>query len=103
MTKSETLLDFLKGANAVGIGVIGDECSMLLTRWTTSPITGHPDNEVLRFQFTDDEGLGYSITLTEGGINDGSWEEGVFNCQDAEGDPVQLTLYQMFRITPPIL
>lgn len=99
MTKAEFLLDFLKGADAIDVG-LGDGCSMLLMRWATSPITGHPDNEVLHFQFTDDEGLGYFITLTEGGINEGSWEEGVFSCQDSEGDLTQLTSYKMHRIVP---
>lgn len=99
MTKTEFLLDFMKGADAVDVG-LGDGCSMLLMRWATFPPLGTPDNEVLHFQFTDDEGLGYFITLTEGGINEGFWEEGVFNCQDSEGDLTQLTLYQMQRIVP---
>ena len=64
MTKAEFLLDFLKGADAIDVG------------------------------------LGYFITLTEGGINEGSWEEGVFSCQDSKGDPTQLTSYKMHRIVP---
>ena len=77
--------------------------SPLLTSWDAEEVTGDGENQVVRFSWIDDEGLGYSITLTEEEIANGSWVGTSFFCLDAEGDETQFTLYRTAPIVPPPL
>lgn len=71
-----------------------------LTGWDTSDACGDAANEVARFSWIDDEGLEFSVTLTEGGIEEGRWSGEAFHCLDSEGDKVQMTMHRHIALTP---
>ena len=74
--------------------------SPTLTSWNTDEPIGDPENTVARFSWVDDDGLSFVCTLAEGGIAQGEWIGDSFFCSDAEGEPVQITLYKHNVLTP---
>lgn len=95
MTANQTIqfLVLLAQADAVALG------GPTLTDWDTSAPTGDSDNEVVRFQWEDQEGV-YNVNLTEGAIAAGQWVGESFFCNDHEGDGVQISLYKHAALTP---
>ena len=74
--------------------------SPTLTSWNTDEPIGDPENTVARFSWVDDDGQSFVCTLAEGGIAQGEWIGDSFFCSDAEGEPVQITLYKHNVLTP---
>jgi hypothetical protein len=70
------------------------------TRWTTSPMTGEPDNQVVHFSWEDEKRQLYSVTLTEAGIGVGKWVETSFFCEDVDGEDTQISMYKAMPIVP---
>lgn len=68
----------------------------LLTSWNTHEITGHVENLLIMFSWTDGEN-DFSCAFDEGGISCGEFEaDGTFICEDNEGD---LTKIRMFTLS----
>lgn len=89
-----SFLALLESADAVNLE------SPLLTSWDVSEPNGADSNQVAHFQWTDDDGLVFSVTLSEEGIAKGQWAGNSFFCEDADGEEVQLTLYRLVPIAP---
>ena len=69
----------------------------LLVGCDISPILHQPDNEVVRFTWTDVEG-DFSTILTEEGIAKGAFNDrGVFECEDKNGDPTFIEFFDLKR------
>jgi len=88
----ERLFSLLNAASAVTI----DDGAML-TDFETEQPTGDPDNQVVRFTWTDGE-CDYSDSLTEAGITAGLFDsDGKFIADNSEGDK---TVIRFFAIDP---
>ena len=72
--------------------------SPLLTEWDTSEITGDPHSEIVHLRWEDEE-HGYAVSLTEGAIAAGRWEDNTFHCLDSEGDELSVTLYRLSPVS----
>jgi hypothetical protein len=57
-------------------------------------VTGDPDNQVCLISWIDDEGLEYSVILTEQGLSDARVCGHRINCDDHEGEPIEIALWR---------
>jgi len=88
----ERLLIMLNAASAVTV-----DHGAMLTDFETEPITGDPNNQVVRFTWTDGE-RDYSDILTEDGIAKGIFDsEGRFIAKNSEGEK---SVISFFAIKP---
>ena len=73
----------------------------LLTSWDTSEVTGDPDNQIVHFSWSDDDGSEYSAIFTEGGISNATVaEDGTLHCEDHEGEQCTISLYTLQQLKP---
>jgi hypothetical protein len=63
----------------------------------TAEVEGRPDNEVLCFSWTDDEGLEFAAKFTEEGLANARVDGHKLRLDDHEGDPCVI---EVFSITP---
>lgn len=91
MCNIEKFMKCLAAANAVTV-----DDGALLTSWETATLTGSPDNQVVRFSWTDGE-CNYSDALTESGLRNALWREadGKVILDNADGDR---TVVRFFRV-----
>lgn len=61
--------------------------------WDVEPI-GEPDNEVALISWYDSEGQEYSIILTEQSLSEARVCGHRINCDDHEGEPVEIALWR---------
>ncbi len=88
----ERLFHLLNAASAVTI-----DDGVMLTDFEVEKLTGDPDNQVVRFTWTDGE-CDYSDCLTEAGITAGLFDsDGKFIADNSEGDK---TVIRFFAIEP---
>lgn len=88
----ERLLILLNAASAVTV-----DHGAMLTDFETEPVTGDPNNPVVRFTWTDGE-RNYSDILTEGCIAKGMFDsEGRFIAKNSEGEN---SVVSFFAIKP---
>jgi hypothetical protein len=93
-TTSEAFFRFLDIAGALNI----DDGALLTYGHDMTEITGHPENEVVRFSWTDVEG-DFSTVLTEGGIAAGVFDsDGKFVCEDKEGEKTVFRFFSLERL-----
>jgi hypothetical protein len=88
----EKFLDLLNAASGVTV-----DCGVMLTGIEAEKLTGDPDNQVVRFTWTDGE-YDYTDILTEGGIAQGVFDSyGKFTTLNSEGEE---TVIRFFAIEP---
>lgn len=69
--------------------------SPLLNSWEICDEIGEEDNEVLNFNWTDGEGLDYSVTITEGGIASANFNKHNLKLNDSEGNHTVISIYSL--------
>lgn len=85
--------DLLDEAGAVTI-----DDGPLLMDCDGEELTGHPDNQVVRFSWTDGES-DYSEVLTEGGIAAGVFDsDGKFVAENSEGEKTVIRFFAIERL-----
>lgn len=83
-------------------GAVTIDDGAMLTDWETEESTGKPENEVVRFSWTDGD-ADYSDTLTEEGIANGVFDsEGKFVAENTAGDITVVRFFSVKQITAPI-
>lgn len=92
--KVQAFLDLLNRAEVIRV-----DQSPLLTHATVGVPIGDADNEVVTLEW-ESESLGYSVTLTEGGLESGTLNPatGWFELEDAEGNTTQLFLGRVIPV-----
>ena len=96
MSNIEKFFALLEAAGAVTV-----DDGALLTDWEVEARTGDPDNQVVRFSWTDGE-CDYSDILTEGGIAAGVFDdEGQFVAENHEGEKTAIQFYMLERLSAP--
>ena len=89
----EKFLGLLTAAGAVTV----DDGAML-TGMEAAKLTGDPDNQVVRFTWTDGQ-FDYADTLTEGGITEGVFDsEGKFVGENSEGEKMVVRFFAVERL-----
>lgn len=79
-------------------GAITIDDGPLLTEWDTEDPVGTPDNQVVRFTWTDGA-CDYSDILTEGGIAVGQFDDdGKFVCKNHEGETTVIRFFVLERM-----
>lgn len=92
MSNIENFFSLLAACDAVSV-----DDGALLTSWEKSDQTGDPDNEVIRFDWTDGE-CQFSDVLTEGGIATGVFhDDGKFVVDNRDGET---TVVRFFEVKP---
>ena len=91
----QQFLDLLGKADVVVV-----DSGPYLSGWELHPLSGIPDNQVVRFSWTDGtEEVSY--TLTEEGISEGTLTStGEFYGNDSEGYAVEILFYKLVPLTP---
>ena len=85
--------EMLQKADAVRI-----DSGPLLEEWDISPIEGIGDIEIASFSWEDD-GLGYTLSLTEDSFNNGVWlKDGTFQCRDSEGVTCKIEMFSLVKM-----
>lgn len=96
MSNTEMFFTLLGCANAVTI----DDGAML-TEWETEDATGCPENQVVRFSWTDGCSE-YSDILTEEGIAKGMFDgNGKFVAENVEGEKTVIRFFEVNRLFSP--
>ena len=71
-----------------------------LQYWEVEEVTHTPENEVVRFSWTDSD-YEYYCKLSEGTILNGYFrEDDTFVCSEASEDDTEIRLYSITRLTP---
>lgn len=89
--KVENLLAQLQSCDC--FEVTGDSPLLEGLAWDTE-VTGEPDNQVALITWNDEEGQEYSIVLTEQGLSEAHVCGHRINCEDHEGEPVEIALWR---------
>lgn len=72
--------------------------SPMLSEVAIEAITGHGDNEVVRASWSDGENCEFAVVFTEEGLANGRWDEsGSFFAEDAEGDEVEVSFFELVK------
>lgn len=96
MSNIEKFIALLSAASAISI-----DHGPLLTEWDSTAITGHPENEVVRFSWTDGE-YDFAEIFDEGGIEDGVFDDnGRFVVENIEGEKSEIRFFETFRLVQP--
>ena len=96
MSNIEKFFALLAAAGAVTV-----DDGALLTNWETEALTGDPDNQVVRFSWTDGE-CDFSDILDEGGIAEGTFDsDGKFVTENADGEPTVIRFFEMKQLSNP--
>ncbi len=85
--------EMLQKADAVRI-----DSGPLLEEWDISPIEGIGDIEVASFSWEDD-GLEYTLSLTEDSFNNGVWFDGIFQCLDSDGILSKIEMFSLVKMS----
>lgn len=92
-SKLQMFMNLLEKANAVTI-----DNGPVLINWSTSSIEGVRDNCLVRFSWVDED-FTFATVLDEGGISDGNFsDDGVFVCEDNEGDTTEIRMFALAQI-----
>ena len=93
MNTHPMLTTFLALLNIADALTVDD--SPILTNFTAEELLGDPDNQIVRFTWTDGE-YDYADVLTEGGIADGIFDSnGNFVCQNSEGETSRIRFFKL--------
>lgn len=96
MSNIEKFLGLLASAHAVTV----DDGAMLKS-WETSEVTGQPDNQVVRFSWTDGE-CNYADVLDEQGIAKGVFhKDGSFVAENIDGERSVIRFFEVTQLTAP--
>lgn len=96
MSNIEKFVSLLAAAGAVTV-----DDGALLTDWETEALTGDPDNQVVRFSWTDGE-CDFSDILNEGGIADGKFDsDGKFVAENTDGEPTVIRFFDVKQLSNP--
>ncbi len=60
-------------------------------------VTGEADNEVVNIRWSEEDGLEYSCSITEGAFNDATLEDGRILVKDDAGDTVEIALFTLTK------
>lgn len=96
MNKSveNNIQEFLKLVKTAG-AITLDDGALLTGGNDVEAITGDPNNELVRFSWTDGEN-DFSAIFTEGGIANGSFKsDGKFVCEDHEGAETEFSFFEV--------
>ena len=90
----QRFLSMLNAASAVTV-----DHGAILTDFVIEPVTGDPNNQVVRFIRTDGENE-YSDVLTEGGITNGAFDsEGRFIAENSEGQKSVISFFVIKQLS----
>lgn len=96
MSNINLLLAFLSASDNVTV-----DDGPMLSEWSVSQLSGLPDNQVIRFEWSEKD-YSFSEVLTEAGIANGKFDsEGKFVCLNYEGETTAIRFFQVDRITNP--
>lgn len=91
----DKFLDLLNTASAVTV-----DHGAMLVGIEAAQLTGDPDNQVVRFTWTDGE-HDYADILTEGGIAGGAFDsKDKFVTQNSEGEETVIRFFSVERLLP---
>lgn len=84
------VLEYFAAADVIVIGG-----SPMLSEVEIEPVTGIRGNEIVHASWVQEDG-NYSVTFTEEGLTNGHWDEsGSFFAEDAEGDEVEISFFEL--------
>ena len=88
---------FLQLLNLAELVII--DGSPQIKSWELEEPTGDELNEVVRFSWTD-EGEDFSVILNEGGIQNGTFTQNGFQCEDHIGEQTNIQFFSLEEISP---
>lgn len=89
-TKVEQLYGLICHASCITV-----DNSPLLNSWEESDIIDEGDNEVIKFNWSDGEGLDYSVAITEDGLEGADFDRHNLKLKDSKGYHTVISLYNL--------
>lgn len=85
------------------VALLNDETGTFMLEWETAPLTGLPDNQVVRLTWKDQDNVPCYTYLTEEGLEAVVFnkESTFFELEDFEGDAVKLKLVAKSKVLTP--